>query len=65
MLRSGETSSEQEIVSFCEEQIAHYEIPRFVRFVAELPMTVTGKAQKFAMRDAMISELGLVVATTA
>jgi len=65
VLRNATTATEQEIQSFCREQIAHYKIPRYVRFKTELPMTVTGKPQKFVMRDAMMDELGLVAATTA
>ena len=45
--------------------MAHYKVPRHVRFKTELPMTVTGKAQKFVMRQAMCEELGLVEAQTA
>jgi fatty-acyl-CoA synthase len=61
----GETVTLEEIRVFCDGQIAHYKIPRYVRMCAELPMTVTGKPQKFLMREAMIDELGLVVAKTA
>jgi fatty-acyl-CoA synthase len=50
---------------FCEGQIAHYKIPRYVRFRDSLPMTITGKPQKFLMREAMSAELGLVAAKTA
>jgi fatty-acyl-CoA synthase len=63
--QAGETVTLEEIRAFCEGQIAHYKIPRYVRMRTELPMTVTGKPQKFLMRDAMIEELGLVVAKTA
>ena len=42
---------------FCRDQISHYKVPRFVRFVSEFPMTVTGKMQKFLMREAMVREL--------
>jgi fatty-acyl-CoA synthase len=63
--QAGQTVTLEEIRAFCEGQIAHYKIPRYVRMRAELPMTVTGKPQKFLMRDAMIDELGLVVARTA
>ena len=52
-------SSEDEIRDFCRGQIAHYKVPRYVRFVDELPLTATGKAQKFVMREAMMRELGL------
>jgi fatty-acyl-CoA synthase len=64
-LRAGATATEDEIRDFCKGQIAHYKIPRYVRFRDSLPMTVTGKAQKFLMRDAMIEELHLTVAKTA
>jgi len=59
MLRDGETATGEEIRAFCEGQISHYKVPRFVKFVTEFPMTVTGKVQKFAMRDQSIRELGL------
>jgi fatty-acyl-CoA synthase len=65
VLKPGESASEAEIRDFCRERIAHYKVPRHVRFVGELPMTVTGKAQKFRMREAMMRELGLVEAQTA
>ena len=58
VLKVGTTASEEEIREFCRGQIAHYKIPRYVRLVAELPKTVTGKAQKFVMREAMMRELG-------
>jgi fatty-acyl-CoA synthase len=59
VLKPGEQATEDEIRGWCRERIAHYKVPRYVRFVQELPMTVTGKAQKFVMREKMISELGL------
>ena len=65
ILKPGETATEDEIRGWCRDRIAHYKVPRYVRFVDELPMTVTGKAQKFMMRDRMIRELGLTVAKTA
>jgi fatty-acyl-CoA synthase len=61
----GEQLNEDEVKAFCQGQIAHYKIPRYVRFRTELPMTVTGKPQKFIMRDAMVEELGLVLDKTA
>ncbi|HEX7760041.1 MAG TPA: AMP-binding protein [Caulobacteraceae bacterium] len=64
-LHPGETADESEVRTFCQGQIAHYKIPRYVRFVDEFPMTVTGKVQKFLIRQAMIAELGLVAAKTA
>jgi fatty-acyl-CoA synthase len=65
VLRQGEACDEDEIRAFCKDQIAHYKVPRYVRFVNEIPMTVTGKAQKFVMRARMLDELGLVEARTA
>ena len=56
---------EEEITRFCRGQIAHYKIPRYVKFVDEFPMTVTGKMQKFLMREQTIGELGLEVQKTA
>ncbi|MBX3579435.1 MAG: AMP-binding protein [Rhizobiaceae bacterium] len=63
--QAGVEVTEEEIRAFCKDQIAHYKVPRYVRFKESLPMTVTGKPQKFLMRDAMIDELQLVVAKTA
>ena len=65
VLAGGETVTEEDIIAFCRDQIAHYKIPHFVRFKSELPMTVTGKPQKFKMRDAMIEELGIQEIQTA
>ena len=59
VLRPGAHATEDDIRNFCKGQITHYKVPRYVRLVGSLPMTVTGKAQKFVMRDAMIKELGL------
>jgi fatty-acyl-CoA synthase len=50
-------------MEFCRGKIAHYKIPRYVRFTEEFPMTVTGKVQKFRMRETSISELGLEAAS--
>jgi len=52
-LHSGKTASEDEIRQFCKDKIAHFKIPKYIRFVDELPMTITGKPQKFKMREAM------------
>ncbi|MGX9146416.1 AMP-binding protein [Mesorhizobium sp. 128a] len=65
VLKPNQIATEQEIKNFCAGQIAHYKIPRYMRFRTELPMTVTGKPQKFLMREAMVEELGLVVQKTA
>lgn len=59
VLKPGERATDEEIRAWCRERIAHYKVPRYVRFVNELPMTVTGKAQKFVMRAKMMAELGL------
>ena len=64
-LRDGENATAEEIREFCRGQIAHYKIPRYVRFVDSFPMTVTGKIQKFAMREQMIAELRLTMEKTA
>ncbi|SDO26266.1 AMP-binding protein [Afipia sp. GAS231] len=63
--RSGETLTPEEVRSFCEGQIAHNKIPRYIEFVDEFPMTVTGKIQKFVMREAVEARLGLKAAKTA
>ncbi|MEM1113445.1 MAG: AMP-binding protein [Pseudomonadota bacterium] len=56
-LQPGESMSEDEFKGFCHGQIAHFKIPRYVRFVDEYPMTVTGKIQKFVMREQMAQAL--------
>jgi fatty-acyl-CoA synthase len=64
-LRDGEDASAEDIQEFCKGQIAHYKIPRYIKFVDTFPMTVTGKVQKFLMREETIRELGLTVEKTA
>ncbi|MGY4432382.1 fatty-acyl-CoA synthase [Bradyrhizobium sp. F1.13.1] len=64
-VRSGETLTMEEVRAFCDGQIAHNKIPRYVEFVDEFPMTVTGKIQKFLMRDEVEQRLGLKAAKTA
>ncbi|MGH6989044.1 MAG: AMP-binding protein [Stellaceae bacterium] len=64
-LKPGETATAEEIQAFCQNQIAHYKIPRHIRFVDAFPMTVTGKVQKFIMRQEMIEALHLTVEKTA
>jgi fatty-acyl-CoA synthase len=59
VLRPGEQATDEEIHEFCRGQIAHYKIPRYVKFVDSYPMTVTGKVQKFKMRETAVQELGL------
>jgi fatty-acyl-CoA synthase len=58
-LRGGEELSADDVREFCRDQIAHYKVPRHIRFVDEFPMTVTGKMQKFIMRERMAAELGV------
>jgi fatty-acyl-CoA synthase len=64
-LKAGVGATAEEIQGFCQGQIAHYKIPRHIRFVDSFPMTVTGKVQKFVMREEMIKELGLLSSVTA
>jgi fatty-acyl-CoA synthase len=58
-LKAGTTLTEEEVRSFCRERIAHYKIPRYVVFVTEYPTTVTGKVQKFKLREMGIDRFGL------
>ena len=64
-LREGHRATSEEIREFCKGQIAHYKIPRYIEFVAEFPMTITGKIQKFVMREQTIDKLGLKTQKTA
>ena len=64
VLKPGASLTDTELRDFCRGQIAHFKVPRHVRFVDALPMTVTGKAQKFVMRQEMVKELGVVVGKT-
>jgi fatty-acyl-CoA synthase len=57
MLKAGQSATEEEIRSFCRGQIAHYKVPRHIRFVPEFPLTATGKPQKFVMREQMMAEI--------
>jgi fatty-acyl-CoA synthase len=59
-LRAGAALDADGVRAFCQGQIAHYKIPRYVYFVEEFPMTVTGKIQKFVMREQVMKELNLV-----
>jgi fatty-acyl-CoA synthase len=58
-LADGAALEEEDVREYCRGRIAHFKVPRYVRFVDEFPMTVTGKVQKFKMRDAAVEELGL------
>jgi fatty-acyl-CoA synthase len=62
-LRPGAELSAEQVREFCQGQIAHYKIPRYVRFTDAFPMTVTGKVQKFKMRETSVTELGLEAAS--
>jgi len=64
-LKPDASATAEEIQGFCKGQIAHYKIPRYIKFVDVFPMTVTGKVQKFIMREEMIKELGLSQQKTA
>jgi fatty-acyl-CoA synthase len=57
--RAAVALTEDDVRDFCRGQIAHFKIPRYIKFVDSFPMTVTGKVQKFKMREAAIEELGL------
>jgi fatty-acyl-CoA synthase len=57
-VRPGAALDADQVRHFCKEQITHFKVPRFIRFVDDFPMTVTGKIQKFRMREQMIAELG-------
>jgi fatty-acyl-CoA synthase len=54
--KAGAALDEEGVRGFCQDRISHYKIPRYIRFVESFPSTVTGKVQKFAMREAMIEE---------
>jgi len=58
-LKPGEQVTEEEIIAYCKGKIAHYKIPRYIKFVDAFPMTVTGKIMKFQMREQSTKELGL------
>ncbi|GAC1472140.1 MAG: hypothetical protein PVSMB5_21500 [Ktedonobacteraceae bacterium] len=59
MLKPGTTATAEEIQEFCKGQIAYYKIPRYFKFVDSFPMTVTGKIQKYLMRETALQDLGL------
>lgn len=56
----GESLDEAGLRAFCDGEIAHFKIPRYIRFVESFPLTVTGKVQKFRIREQMVDELGLI-----
>jgi fatty-acyl-CoA synthase len=65
ILKPGNSVTASDIRAFCAGQIAHYKVPRHIKFVDAFPMTITGKIQKFVMRDTMKHELGLTESRTA
>ena len=65
IVKPGQSLDEVEVREFCKGKIAHYKVPRYMKFVGEFPMTVTGKIQKFRIRELMQEELGLTEAKTA
>lgn len=58
-IHEGKTLDEEELKTFCKGKIAHYKVPRYFKFTQDFPMTVTGKIQKFKMRDMSMEELGI------
>jgi fatty-acyl-CoA synthase len=59
ILNLGSSCKADEIRSFCHNQIAHFKVPHYIEFVTEISMTVTGKPQKYLMREEMVRRLGL------
>ena len=64
-LKPGATVTADELRQDCRCQLVHYKVPRHVKFVESFPQTVTGKIQKFKIREQMIGELGLAEQETA
>jgi fatty-acyl-CoA synthase len=65
IVKPSQVLAEAAVRDFCQGRIAHYQVPRYIRFVDAFPMTVTGKIQKYKIRDAMKDQLGLVESQTA
>jgi fatty-acyl-CoA synthase len=59
ILRPGASLDAEAVREYCRDRVAHFKVPRYVKVVEEFPMTVTGKVQKFKLREAAIAELGL------
>ena len=59
ILKPGMTADAEEIKAYCRNEIAHYKVPRYIRFVDSFPMTVTGKVQKYLLRNSVAAEIGL------
>ena len=64
-LRPGATVDGEGLRAYCQGKIAHFKVPRYVKVVDEFPMTVTGKVQKFKMRETAVTDLGLRESVTA
>jgi fatty-acyl-CoA synthase len=64
-LRAGAAATEDDIRAFCRGRVAHFKIPQYIRFVDGFPMTVSGKVQKFRMREREIQERNLQTVATA
>ncbi|MCA9154987.1 MAG: AMP-binding protein, partial [Planctomycetales bacterium] len=64
-LKENASVTEQALRDFCRANLAHYKVPRYIRFVDSFPQTVTGKIQKFKIREQMIADLGLCEHETA
>jgi fatty-acyl-CoA synthase len=64
-LRPGAELDADAVRAYCQGKIARYKVPRYVKFVADFPMTVTGKVRKVEMREISIAEFGLTEARTA
>jgi fatty-acyl-CoA synthase len=58
-VRRGQELTEADVKDYCAGKIAHFKVPRYVRFTDDFPMTVTGKVQKYRMREVSTAELGL------
>ena len=63
-LKAGESMADEEVRDYCRGRIAHFKVPQYIRFVDSFPMTVTGKVQKFRIREQEIEALGLQAAAT-
>ena len=59
IVRPGASLSSEDVQAYCRGRVAHFKVPRYVKVVEAFPMTVTGKVQKFRLREAAIEELGL------
>jgi len=64
VLREGVSATADELKNFCRDRTAHFKVPRDIKFTSEFPMTVTGKIQKFRMREMAVEELGLQAAAS-